>query len=55
LDEGVVGAVVIVVILLLIPIAVILTGALGAAIIGHFVRDDIDTTYAGSEYLELGK
>ena len=55
LDEGVIGAVVIVIVLLLIPVAVIMTMAIVAAVIGHYVRDDIDTGYADSEYLELGK
>lgn len=55
LDEGVIGAVVIVVILLLIPVAVIMTGALGSALIGHFVKDDVDANYADSEYLDLGR
>jgi uncharacterized BrkB/YihY/UPF0761 family membrane protein len=55
LDEGVVGAVVIVVILVLIPIAVIMTGAIGAAVLGHYVRDDIASEYADTEFLELGK
>ena len=50
-----IGAVVIVVILLLIPVAVIMTGALGAALIGHFTRDDVEAGYADSEYLDLGR
>jgi hypothetical protein len=55
LDEGVIGAVVIVIVLLLIPVAVIMTMAIVAAVIGHYVRDDIDTAFADSEYLELGQ
>ncbi len=55
LDEGVIGAVVIVIVLVLIPVAVIMTGAIGAAILGHYVRDDIATEYADTEYIELGK
>ena len=50
-----IGAVVIVVVLLLIPVAVIMTGALGAAVLGHFVRDDVDAGYADTEYLDLGQ
>ena len=50
-----IGAVIIVVILLVIPIAVIMTGALGAALIGHFVKDDVDANYVDSEYLDLGR
>jgi hypothetical protein len=55
LDEGVAGAIVIALVLLLIPVAVIMTGALGAALIGHFVKDDVDREYVDSEYLDLGK
>ena len=54
MDEGVIGAVVIVIVLVLIPVAVIMTGAIGAAILGHYLRDDIATEYAGTEYIELG-
>ncbi len=50
-----IGAVVIVVVLLLIPVAVIMTGAIGAAVIGHFVRDDVDADHVDSEYLGLGR
>jgi hypothetical protein len=50
-----VGAGIIIVILVLIPIAVILTGALGAAIIGHYLRDDVEAEYVDSEYLDLGR
>jgi len=49
------GAGIIIVILVLIPIAVILTGALGAAILGHYVRDDVEAGYTDSEYLDLGR
>jgi hypothetical protein len=55
LDERVIGAIVIVVVLLLIPVAVIMTGAVGAAVIGWFVKDDVDDVYADSEYLDLGR
>jgi hypothetical protein len=55
LDDGVPGAIVIVVVLLLIPVAVIMTGALAAAAIGWLVKDDVDGEYAGTEHLELGR
>ncbi len=50
-----IGAIVIIVVLLLIPVAVIMTGAIGAAIIGWFVKDDVDAAYVDSEYLDLGR
>ena len=49
------GAIVIVVVLLLIPVAVIMTGALAAAALGWLVKDDVDAEHAGTEYLELGR
>ena len=50
-----IGAVVIVVVLLLIPVALCITGALIAAALGWGVKDDVDAAYEGSEYLELGR
>ena len=50
-----IGAAVIVVVLLLIPIAVIMTMGIVAAVLGHFVRDDVEADHADSEYLELGR
>jgi hypothetical protein len=55
LDEVVAGAVVIVVVLLLFPVALAIVGGVIAASLGWFVKDDVDTTYAGSEYLDLGR
>ena len=49
------GAIVIVVVLLLFPVVVVLTGALGAAIIGYLSQADVDGEYVDSEYLELGR
>ncbi len=50
-----IGAVVIVIVLLLIPVAVIMTLGIVGAVLGHYVRDDVDAAYAGTEFLELGK
>jgi hypothetical protein len=49
------GAIVIVLVLLLIPVALILTGALVASALGWLVKDDVDGEYADSEYLDLGR
>lgn len=35
-----------------IPVAVIMSCAVIAALLGYFVKDDVDRTYAGSELLE---
>ena len=40
-------------VLLLIPVAVIMTGAVIAGLLGFFVKKDVDSSYEGSEYLEL--
>ena len=47
------GAIVLVVILLVFPVAVILSGAGAAAILGHFLKDDAAKRNAGSELLDL--
>jgi hypothetical protein len=55
LDDAVTGAVVIVVILLLFPIAVCLSMVVVAAALGWFVKADVDDNYADTEYLDLGR
>jgi hypothetical protein len=50
-----VGAIVIVVVLLLIPVAVLMTGALGASALGWLLKDDVDREHVDSEYLDLGR
>jgi hypothetical protein len=47
------GTVIIIVLLVLFPVAVIMTGAVGAAIVGFFVKKDRDDAYEGTEYLAL--
>lgn len=49
------GAVLIVVVLLLIPVAVIMSGAAGAAILGWALKSDADARYEGSELIELNR
>jgi hypothetical protein len=46
------GAVVMVIVLLLIPVVVALSGALVAAGLGWFLERDADRRHAGSELLE---
>jgi len=40
-------------VLLLIPVAVIMTGAVIAGLLGFFVKKDVDGSFEGTEYLEL--
>jgi hypothetical protein len=48
------GAVVIVVILLIaIPVGVIMSGAVMAAILGYFLRDDAEARHEGSELIDI--
>ena len=48
------GAIAIVVVLvLLIPVAVLMSGAAGAGILGWLVQSDVDERFEGSEELEL--
>jgi hypothetical protein len=49
----VIGAFVIVAVLLLMPVAVFMTGAVVAAILGHFLTRDIEAEYEGTEYAKL--
>ena len=47
------GAVAIILVLLLIPVLVLMSGAVTSAVIGFFLGRDADARYAGSELLEL--
>ena len=47
------GAIIIVVVLLLIPVMVLLSGSVMSAILGQTLEIDADDRYAGSELLEL--
>ena len=51
---AVLGPVIMVAVLLLIPIAVFMTGAGVAGTLGFFLKKDIDKESDGTEYLELG-
>lgn len=48
------GAIILaVVIVFLLPAAVLISGGVGAAILGYFLRDDAEQRYEGSELVEL--
>jgi hypothetical protein len=49
------GAVAIVVALLVFPVVVALSGALGAAVLGALVKRSVDEQHAGSELLEVNR
>jgi len=49
------GGIIIAVILLIMPVVIIMTMVLIAGALGSLVNDDVDSGFADSEYLELGK
>jgi len=51
-----VGAVIIVVVLLVvIPVGAMMSGAAVAAILGFFIRDDVEREHEGSELIALNR
>ncbi|QGG96541.1 hypothetical protein [Actinomarinicola tropica] len=49
-----IGAVIIVIVLVVaIPVAVMMSGAAAAGVLGFFLRKDVETTHEGSELLDL--
>jgi hypothetical protein len=49
----VVGAIIIVIALLLFPVAFLMSGAVGAAVLGGLLKRHADDAHAGSELIEL--
>jgi hypothetical protein len=47
------GAVAIIIVLLLLPVAVLMSGAVASAILGHLLWKDAETRHEGSELIEL--
>jgi hypothetical protein len=47
------GTVVIIVILVIAPVFICMSGALVAAILGYFIKADRDAAFAGTEQLDL--
>lgn len=50
-----VGAILIVVVLLAIPVAVCMSGAVAAALLGTTLKADADARHEGSELIDLNK
>jgi hypothetical protein len=46
-------AIIVVVLLVAIPVGVLMSGGIGAALIGHFLRTDADERNQDSELLDL--
>jgi len=52
----VLGPIIIVIVLVVaIPVGVLISGGVFAAVLGTFLRNDADGRYEGTEYVELGK
>jgi hypothetical protein len=47
------GAIAMLIVLMLIPVAVLMTGAVASALIGHLLWRDAQLRHEGSELLEL--
>jgi hypothetical protein len=47
------AAIIVVVLVVAIPVAVLMSGAVGAAILGWLVKTDVDASHEGSELLDL--
>ena len=47
------AAIIVVVLVAVIPVSVLMSGGLGAGIIGHFLKSEADANHADSEMLGL--
>jgi len=47
------AAIIAIVLVIVIPVSVLMSGSVGAAIIGWFLRDDADRSHEGSELVDL--
>jgi len=48
------GPIIIVIVILAIPIGAIWSGMAMAALLGYFLKKDVDDVFEGTEHLELG-
>ena len=47
------AAIIVIVLVIAIPVGILMSGAIGAWIIGHFLRSDADARHEGSELVDL--
>jgi hypothetical protein len=47
------AAIIVFVLVIAIPVAVLMSGSIGALIIGWFLRNEADVTHEGSELIDL--
>jgi hypothetical protein len=53
--SGVSVAIIVLVLVVVVPVGVLVSGAVGAALLGWFLKADIDEAYEGTEHLEMGR
>jgi hypothetical protein len=49
------GVVIVVLIVLVLPVLALMSGAVAAAILGYFLKEDAEATHEGSELVELNR
>ena len=47
-------AVIVVVLVVVIPVGVLISGAVASGILGYFTQRSVETAYEGTEYIEIG-
>ena len=47
------AAIIVIVLVIVIPVGVLLSGAVASAVLGWFVRDEADKSHEGSELIDL--
>ena len=47
------GILIVVIVGVLLPIGAMMSGAVGAALLGWFLKEDVEQTHEGSELIEL--
>lgn len=45
-------AIIIIVLVVAIPVGVLISGGIGAALLGYFLKEEAETTHEGSELIE---
>jgi hypothetical protein len=53
--DGVSVVIIVFVLVIAVPVGVLVSGAVGAALLGWLIKGDVDEVYEDTEYLELGR
>lgn len=49
------GAIILIIVLLVLPVAICMSGAVAAGVLGWSLKEDADTRHEGSELIDLNK